>query len=338
MITYPLLNDGAAIGVTASSYGVSPLDRKLFGQACERMKEKGYRVHCGETVFKQNKAKSASGKTRAEEFNTMMQDDAIDHIIPPWGGELLIEMLEYIDFSLVQEKWLLGFSDISLLLLAVTLQTGLATAHGPSLADLRGKQTDNTTAMWQKVMSTPRGGSIKQNSSAKYQQEGGVDADSPFIFHLDEPTVWKSVTAGKVTLSGRLLGGCIDVIRHIIGTPFGNVHYFQQNMIHNEPILWYLENCELNTVDLRRSLVQMKLAGWFEHCSGIMFGRSGANRPVDNYTVEDCYKELSEELQLPVIYDVDFGHVPPQLTLINGAYAEVKVQNGAGTITQYFKD
>lgn len=86
MITYPLLNDGAAIGVTASSYGVSPLDRKLFEQACERMKEKGYRVHCGETVFKQNKAKSASGKTRAEEFNSMMQDDAIDLIIPPWGG------------------------------------------------------------------------------------------------------------------------------------------------------------------------------------------------------------------------------------------------------------
>lgn len=165
-----------------------------------------------------------------------------------------------------------------------------------------------------------------------------MDVNSPFIFHLDEPTVWKSVTAGEVTLSGRLLGGCIDVIRHIIGTPFGNVQYFQQNMIHNEPILWYLENCELNTVDLRRSLVQMKLAGWFEHCSGIMFGRSGANRPVDSYTVEDCYKELSEELQLPVIYDVDFGHVPPQLTLINGAYAEVKVQNGAGRITQYFKD
>lgn len=86
MITYPLLNDGAAIGVTASSYGVSPLDRKLFEQACERMKEKGYRVYCGETVFKQNKAKSASGKIRAEEFNAMMQEDAIDLIIPPWGG------------------------------------------------------------------------------------------------------------------------------------------------------------------------------------------------------------------------------------------------------------
>lgn len=182
MITYPLLNDGAAIGVTASSYGVSPLDRKLFEQACERMKEKGYRVYCGETVFKQNKAKSASGKIRAEEFNAMMQEDAIDLIIPPWGGELLIEMLEYIDFSLMQEKWILGFSDISLLLLAVTLQTGLATAHGQSLADLRGKQTDNTTAMWQKVMSTPRGGSIMQNSSAKYQQEGEWTLIPPLSF------------------------------------------------------------------------------------------------------------------------------------------------------------
>ncbi|MNN82906.1 LD-carboxypeptidase [compost metagenome] len=79
----------------------------------------------------------------------------------------------------------------------------------------------------------------------------------------------------------------------------------------------------------------MKLAGWFENCSGIMFGRSGSNHPMENYTAEDVYKEMSEELGLPVIYDIDCGHVPPQLTLINGAYAEVQTVNGTGTITQH---
>lgn len=338
MITYPLLNSGAVIGVTASSYGVAPGSRELFEEASRRMEESGYVVVCGDTVFKQAKAKSASGKERAAEFNDMMQDKSIDLIIPPWGGELLIEMLEHIDFSRVQEKWILGFSDISLLLLAITLQTGLATAHGPSLVDLRGKRTDYTTAMWQAVLSTPRGGSIAQHSSRSYQKKGYADDSSGNIVQLNEPTVWKTVDDPEVTLSGRLLGGCIDVIRHIVGTPFGNVQYFQENMIHHEPILWYLENCELSAVDLRRSLVQMKLAGWFDHCSGILFGRSSANRPVDDYTAEDCYQELSAELQVPVIYDVDFGHVPPQLTLINGAYAEVHVQNGAGSVTQVFRD
>jgi muramoyltetrapeptide carboxypeptidase len=81
----------------------------------------------------------------------------------------------------------------------------------------------------------------------------------------------------------------------------------------------------------------MKLAGWFENCSGIMFGRSPANTPVKNYTVENVYKELSEELQIPIIYDIDCGHVPPQITFINGAYAEIKLDNGQGTVLQHFK-
>lgn len=80
----------------------------------------------------------------------------------------------------------------------------------------------------------------------------------------------------------------------------------------------------------------MKFAGWFDNCSGIMFGRSSANTPVNNYTVEDIYKELSEELQIPILYDIDCGHVPPQITFINGAYAELESQNGQGTILQYF--
>lgn len=74
------------------------------------------------------------------------------------------------------------------------------------------------------------------------------------------------------------------------------------------------------TTDLRRTLVQMKLAGWFENCSGIMFGRSAANMPVENYTIEEVYQDLSEELNIPIVYDIDCGHVPPQMTFINGSY------------------
>lgn len=81
----------------------------------------------------------------------------------------------------------------------------------------------------------------------------------------------------------------------------------------------------------------MKLAGWFENCTGIMFGRSPANAPVGNYIIEDVYKELSEELQIPVIYDIDCGHVPPQITFVNGAFAEIEVENGQGTVLQTFK-
>jgi muramoyltetrapeptide carboxypeptidase LdcA involved in peptidoglycan recycling len=80
----------------------------------------------------------------------------------------------------------------------------------------------------------------------------------------------------------------------------------------------------------------MKLAGWFQNCSGIMFGRSPANQSVENYTIEDVYQDLEDELQIPIIYDIDCGHMPPQITFINGAFAEVKVENGKGVVKQHF--
>ncbi|WP_453993767.1 S66 family peptidase [Bacillus nitroreducens] len=336
MIQYPLLNSGATIGVTAPSSGVEKDLHVLITTACKRLEQKGFNAICGDTVWTQVKAKSAPAIKRAEEFNRMIRDEKIDLIIPPWGGELIIEILEHIDFDQIPKKWILGYSDTSALLLAITLKTSLATAHGANLVDLRGKYSDETTAMWQSVLSTNKGESVIQYSSEKYQKEWRHDNPTPHLFHLTEPTYWKSTAKGKVNLKGRLLGGCIDIIRHLVGTPYGEVQQFREKNIQGDSLVWYLENCELSTTDLRRSLVQMKLAGWFEDCSGIMFGRSPANTPVDQYTVEDVYQELSDELQIPIVYDVDCGHVPPQITFINGAYAEVEVEDGKGTIVQTF--
>jgi muramoyltetrapeptide carboxypeptidase len=336
IIKYPFLNHGATIGVTAPSSGVPTELHELLKTACNRLELKGFNLTLGETVWTQDKAKSSPAKKRADEFNEMMLDEKTQIIIPPWGGELLIEILEYIDFENIKPKWLLGYSDVSLLLLAITLRTGIATAHGANLVDIRGEYSDDTTAMWQSVLSTNAGESILQKSSEKYQKEWDFENPTPHIFNLTEKTEWKVVSEKDIKVKGRLLGGCIDVIRHLIGTPFGDLKNFSERYINNEPIIWFFENCELTTTDLRRTLVQMKLAGWFNNCSGIMFGRSSANNPVGNYKIEDIYNELFEELQVPVIYDIDCGHVPPQLTLINGSYAEVEIEDGKGWVLQNF--
>jgi muramoyltetrapeptide carboxypeptidase len=337
MIKYPFLVNGATIGVTAPSSGIEDELHNMFKQACQSMERKGYKVVCGDTVWTQEKAKSAPAIKRASEFNEMMDNKEIDIIIPPWGGELLIEILEHIDFTKMKDKWVLGYSDTSLLLLAITLKTGVATAHGTNLIDLRGEYSDDTTAMWQTVLATEIGASISQHSSAKYQKKWQHDNPSPCVFHLTEDTVWQTTSNEKVNIQGRLLGGCIDIIRHLIGTPYGSVQEFREEHFDNEPIIWYFENCDMAATDLRRSLVQMKLACWFDNCSGILFGRSPANHTVEDYTVEDVYKDLADELQIPIIYDVDCGHVPPQITFINGAYAEVELQAGKGVIIQHFQ-
>ena len=90
----------------------------------------------------------------------------------------------------------------------------------------------------------------------------------------------------------------------------------------------------MSVTDLKRSLLQMKYAGWFDNCAGIVFGRSAANETVQGYTAEEVYGELAEELNVPIIYDADIGHQPPQLILVNGAYAIVEAQNGKGKVVQ----
>lgn len=81
----------------------------------------------------------------------------------------------------------------------------------------------------------------------------------------------------------------------------------------------------------------MRLAGWFDHCSGILFGRSDVNKPIDGYVALDVYRELAEELGVPTVYDIDCGHVPPQMTFVNGALAEIEVTNGKASVMQFFE-
>lgn len=337
MIVYPKLPRPAAIGVTAPSSGVSGERHGFVRQAVARFEQQGYRVDVGETTWTQRKAKSAPARVRAAELNAFLKDDRTDLVIPPWGGELLVEVIEHLEFDKIAPKWIMGYSDISVLLLAVTLRTGLATAHGTNFVDLRGEWTDPTTAAWEQVLRTGEGESTSQTSSTFHQVSWREAAAAHGVYHLTEPTVWKVVRGERMMASGRLLGGCIDVIRHLIGTPYGDVRAFRERHIPGEPILWYLENCELSTVDMRRSLVQMKLAGWFENGSGILFGRSGAHIPREGYTELDLFEEIADEIGVPVVYDIDCGHKPPQLTLVNGAYAEVVIEAGRGTVVQTFK-
>lgn len=326
-----------SIGVTAPSSGVPQEHHHLLQQAKERLEKQGFTVQVGETAWIQMEAKSAPAEQRAAELMRMLMDPEIDLILPPWGGELLVETLEFIDFADLEPKWVLGYSDLSLLLLAITLKTGIATAHGTNLIDLRGEASDSTTGRWLDVLRTNPGGSVEQESSEKYQLEWSHESPSPVVFHLTEPTEWKTVSGEGERFEGRLLGGCIDVIRHVIGTPYGDVAKFREEHIPEEPVVWYLENCEMNVADLKRSLTQMKYAGWFSHISGIVFGRSPANQEVGGYTAEKMYADLSDELGVPIAYDIDLGHMPPQITFINGAYATIDVENGKGTVKQEFR-
>lgn len=339
MIHYPIaLQHGQTIGVTAPSSGVSTELHDFVHQSKKQFEHRGYKVEIGETVWTQFKAASATKEKRAAELNAMLQNPSIHAVVPPWGGEILQEILPLVEWERIKPKWVLGYSDTSTLLFAMTLKTGIATAHGTNLVDLRSDEWDVTTRKFLDVLSSDEGETIYQTSSSSYQSnwEHNKQPD-PYVFSLNTVTKWDTVGKSAVEMKGRLLGGCMDTIRHLIGTPYGNVDEFQQTYLNNEPIVWYLENCEMSATDFQRTLLQMHQSGWFRNAAGIVFGRTSAGHEVGGFTTLDALERLAEATGLPIVYNADIGHVPPQWTFVNGAYAELKVSGGKGEMAMSLK-
>lgn len=337
-IRYPkALEKNQVIGVTALSSGVESELHHLLRKSAHQFERRGYAVSLGETVWINEKLTSAPKEIRVAEFMEMMMDDEVKVVIPPWGGELLVEILPLLHFDKLQPKWLIGYSDTSTLLLSMTLLTGIATIHGTNFIDLRSGEWDPVTAKFLEVLTASEGAEIIQQSSERYQSEWQHFAPpDPYVFKLDMNTKWKTIGNRSVQFEGRILSGCIDTIRHLIGTPFGDVKAFRDNFITGEKVVWALENCEMDAPDFYRSILQLHNAGWFDNAAGIIFGRTSAGIAKDGFTDVDAMERLAELTGIPVVYDADIGHMPPQISFVNGAHAAVKVADGKATMTMKF--
>lgn len=244
----------------------------------------------------------------------------------------LLPLLDWERLSKYPAKWLLGYSDISTLTFAYTLMTGRATAHGTNYIDLGASSLDATTARWADVLGTAAGGTIKQHSSLQYRSSWEVTEP-------DTPTYWSVLGQADQAMhfTGRLIGGCLDTLSILLGTRFAPVSQYEDSYCRDTGIVWYLESCEMNAADMYRHLWQMRECGWFHHTNGIIFGRAAGYSDVQNFDMIDALHRVFDPLHIPVIYNADIGHVPPQITLVNGALAEVSCSNGHGDIQMRFR-
>jgi len=336
------LAQGDTIAVTAPSSGVPTVLHPLLHRSRKHMEQLGFNVVEGQTIWTEDKCVSAPREVRAREFMQYLLDPNIQAIIPPWGGEFLMDILPLLDWEQLKEappKWVLGYSDISTFLFAYTLRTGVATAHGPNYVDVSSSNPlDPVTARWLDVLGNTH--AVEQVSSTHYQSAWNHDIPG---FHLDTLSTWKSLgenetaSANKISFTGRVIGGCMDTISILIGTPYAPVQSFVQEYCLASGVVWYLESCEMNAADIYRHLWQMKQCGWFEHATGILIGRPAGYSATQNFEMTDALSAALGDLGIPVLYDVDIGHMPPQLTLINGALATVTYQDGQGQVVMTFE-
>lgn len=337
-VKYPRsLKTGDTIGVTAPSSGAQKPLHILLSKAKENVEARGYRVVTGETAWTQQKGRSASKEKRAEELMSFLLDENITAIIPPWGGSFAMEILPLMDWEKLKSappKWLLGYSDISTFLFAYSTITGNASAHGINFAELSSPQWDSTSSRWTDVLGCCENGEVIQHSSDHYQSNWQKVYDNPATgFYFDSKTEWKHLSGfSEAEFSGRLLGGCISTLRTLIGTPFDQVKDYVSNYAAEEGTVWYLESVGLDAINIYRSLWQMKQAGWFDNTNGILIGRPSSYTANQEFELVDALSDIFAEDNIPVIYDVDIGHSPPQNILVNGAFAKVNFKDSKGTI------
>ena len=332
-IRYPApLRPGARLYVTAPSSGVeAPLHPRL-DLAIAHLRSQGFVVEEGRCLRSEQASASASAEARASELMQALLRDDIDAVYPPWGGELAIELLDRLDWSALQQarpKWLIGYSDTSTLQMALLLRLGWAGAHGPPLMDQVPAQRDPLTAGALAALATQSGASVLQQASTHWQlQWTDFEAAPASSYQLTEPTAWRSLNRdadAELLLRGRLVGGCIDTLMHLAGSPFGDLPRFVAAH-RNEGTVLFLENAEQSPTALVRALHRLRWAGWFEGLAGLLVGRSAAPDTVTaaGLRYADALQNTLGSLPFPVLADVDIGHRPPQFMIITGALAELR--------------
>jgi muramoyltetrapeptide carboxypeptidase len=138
MVAFPTpLRRGDKMGVTAPSAGVEGPAAERIDFCVDWLRDSGYEVVVGECMDGSG-ITSGPVAARAAELTQMLCDPSIRCVVPPWGGETAIDLLDLLDWDALataDPTWLVGFCDLSTILLPLTTRLGWASLHGDNLAD-----------------------------------------------------------------------------------------------------------------------------------------------------------------------------------------------------------
>ena len=326
-VRYPRpLRQGDRVGVTSPSSGVDRRLRPRLDVAVRAVRAQGYDVVVG-ACMNGSRHVSAPAPERAAELTAMLCDPAIRAIVPPWGGETAIDLLPLLDWEAIraaEPTWVVGFSDMSTVITPLTLLTGTATLHGNNLMDTPYEVPEGLVG-WLDVVTRQAGESFTQTPPNRHRSRGWVDyaehpEDSRLV--LDGEGRWTRLDGDDpVTVEGRLLGGCVETLSNLMGTPYGDVASFA-NEHASEGLLVYVEASGDEALEICRNLHGMRLAGFFDAANAVLVGRTNAPDSA-TLTQQEAVLDALGGLGVPIVADVECGHVPPYLPLVNGALGRV---------------
>ncbi len=147
------------------------------------------------------------------------------------------------------------------------------------------------------------------------------------INSLFEKTSSNEVVSELVHVTGRLLGGCMDCLVNLLGTKYDRVAEFN-NQYAQDGVIWFMEACDLNVMSIRRAIWQMENAGWFDKVKAFMIGRPLCHgQDLFGLNQYRAVVDLLKHHNVPIIMDLDIGHIPPMMPLVVGSLGEVVVND-----------
>ncbi len=251
----------------------------------------------------------------------MFADPQIKAIIAAVGGAHSCHLLPLLDFELISHfpKVFMGFSDITVLNVAIWKKTGITTFNGPAL------MTD--FAEYPQMFSYTREYFIK--AVMREEPIGKIDPSPDWTEEfldwnekkdLERPRQlvnsigWTWLKGGEA--EGRLIGGCLESLQHLRGTDYwpewdNAIFFFELSEGRPTP----------ETVD--GILMDYQNMGVFEKINGLVIGRPMRYSDAEKQMLRERVLERTQGYSFPIITDMDFGHTSPQFTIPLGCLARI---------------
>ncbi len=298
------LKAGDKIGIISPSSLVT--SKEELERGMQTLRVFGLRSELSKNAMKHRyNFQAGTPKQRLADLHEMFLDSKIKGIFCSTGGYSAIELLsEGIDWDLIRKhpKVFMGYSDITTLLNPIYEKTGLVTFHGPIVEGLNSVHS--------------RQGRYTVGNMVSVIMYGKTGKMISF-------TEWKVLREGVV--EGILVGGNLNVLLSLIGTPF------EPNW-DGKILFW--EEVDDTIEGFNHYMTRMRVAGVFQKISGMVVGKITNLQSIDDEDenpkgfensplVEKIILNATRGYDFPILYNVDFGHGVPSLTLPIGARAKL---------------
>jgi muramoyltetrapeptide carboxypeptidase len=293
------LKSGDSIGLIAP--GSNVWENEDINFAVDVLQSFGFKVKKGKNLYQRYGYLAGQEKDRAADVNDMFADKEVDGIFCLRGGYGSPQILPYVNYEMIQKnpKALIGYSDITALLNAITAKTGLATFHGPIA---KQNFTDYTLENFKKILFDPQSPTELATPPIFEIKEGQAEEDNRITV----------ISEGKAT--GQLIGGNLSLMVKLVGTPYEPDYAGK---------ILFLEEIEEAPYRIDGMLTHLWLAGKLDKLAGIVFGKcsdcEASSGP--SLSIEQVLRDRLADLGIPVIRGLMIGHIEDMATIPLGAVA-----------------